>query len=47
MNSIDLYGAVGATDRLTVTVNIPVLRSTELRDDPDRLQRESVPRPRW
>jgi len=41
VNYVDLYGAVGATDRLSVTVNIPVLRSTDLRDDPDELQRES------
>ena len=41
MNYIDLYGAVGATDRLSVTGTIPVLRSTDLRDNPDELRRES------
>lgn len=41
LNYVDVYGAVGLNDGLTLSVNIPVLRSTDLQDRPDELGRES------
>jgi hypothetical protein len=38
---VDLYGAVGVDDRVTLHGTIPALRSSDLDDDPDELQRES------
>lgn len=38
---LDLYAAVGIDDRFTLSVDLPVLRSSDLDDDPDELQRES------
>jgi hypothetical protein len=38
---LDLYAAVGVDDRFTLSLDLPVLRSSDLEDDPDELQRAS------
>jgi hypothetical protein len=38
---LSLYGAYGVSDRVTVMVDAPLWRSSDLADDPDELARES------
>lgn len=40
-DEVGLYGAVGLDDRWTLLVNAPLLRSSDLADQPDELGRES------
>jgi hypothetical protein len=40
-DNLDLYVAAGLTDALTATLGVPLLRSSDLADQPDELGRES------
>jgi hypothetical protein len=39
-SSLNVYGAHGLTDRLTLSANVPILRYSNLQDQPDELGRE-------
>jgi hypothetical protein len=38
---VSFFGSFGLTDRLTLWTNVPVVRSSDLADDPDELGRET------
>ena len=40
-DNVDLYVAAGVTDALTLTLGVPLLRSSDLADQPDELGREA------
>ena len=40
-DNVDLYVAAGVSDALTLTLGVPLLRSSDLDDQPDELGRES------
>jgi len=40
-DNLDLYVAAGVTDALTLTAGVPLIRSSDLADQPDELGRES------
>lgn len=40
-DEVSVYAAYGLSDRFTVIANLPLLRSSDLRDEPDELGRES------
>lgn len=40
-DNLDLYVAAGVSDALTVTLGLPLLRSSDLQDQPDELGREA------
>ena len=40
-DNLDLYVAAGVTDSLTLTLGVPLIRSSDLADQPDELGRES------
>jgi hypothetical protein len=40
-SELSFFGSFGLTDRLTLWVNVPLVRSSDLADDPDELGREN------
>lgn len=40
-DELGLYAAYGVSERITLVVNAPLVRSSDLEDEPDELQRES------